>query len=97
MVEYSLDLQIPEHVWDHPILQEMSKAVIDIMTWPNVSRYCFPVTADADAYHCYSDRTFVLLMYVRGVFISIQSIFLTLPTEGAGGWRFPKPRLLHYD
>ncbi|KAI1795405.1 terpenoid synthase [Ganoderma leucocontextum] len=35
MVEYSLDLQIPEHVWDHPILQEMSKAVIDIMTWPN--------------------------------------------------------------
>lgn len=36
MVEYSLDLQIPEYVWDHPILQEMSKAVIDIMTWPNV-------------------------------------------------------------
>ena len=36
MVEYSLDLQIPEHVWDHPILQEMSKAAIDIMTWPNV-------------------------------------------------------------
>ncbi|TFK81182.1 terpenoid synthase [Polyporus arcularius HHB13444] len=35
MVEYSLDLQIPEYVWDHPILQEMSKAVIDIMTWPN--------------------------------------------------------------
>ncbi len=37
MVEYSLDLQIPEYVWDDPILQEMSKAVIDIMTWPNVS------------------------------------------------------------
>ncbi|KAI0363928.1 terpenoid synthase [Pilatotrama ljubarskyi] len=35
MVEYSLDLQIPEYVWDHPVLQEMSKAVIDIMTWPN--------------------------------------------------------------
>ena len=36
MVEYSLDLNIPEHVWDNPVLQEMSKAVIDIMTWPNV-------------------------------------------------------------
>ncbi|OBZ74511.1 Alpha-muurolene synthase [Grifola frondosa] len=35
MVEYSLDLQVPEFVWDHPILQEMSKAAIDIMTWPN--------------------------------------------------------------
>ncbi|KAH9886929.1 terpenoid synthase [Cubamyces lactineus] len=35
MVEYSLDLQIPEYVWEHPVLQEMSKAVIDIMTWPN--------------------------------------------------------------
>ncbi|CDO69934.1 hypothetical protein BN946_scf184836.g8 [Trametes cinnabarina] len=35
MVEYSLDLQIPEHVWEHPVLQEMSKAMIDIMTWPN--------------------------------------------------------------
>ena len=36
MVEYSLNLEIPEHVWDHPILQEISKAVIDLMTWPNV-------------------------------------------------------------
>ncbi|KAI0334296.1 terpenoid synthase [Cubamyces sp. BRFM 1775] len=35
MIEYSLDLQIPEYVWEHPVLQEMSKAVIDIMTWPN--------------------------------------------------------------
>ncbi|EMD32747.1 hypothetical protein CERSUDRAFT_24251, partial [Gelatoporia subvermispora B] len=35
MVEYSLDLQIPEHVWDHPILDGLSKAAIDIMTWPN--------------------------------------------------------------
>lgn len=42
MVEYSLDLQIPEYVWEHPVLQEMSKAVIDIMTWPNVrqTRLC---------------------------------------------------------
>jgi len=35
MVEYSLDIVIPEHVWDHPVLKELSKAAIDIMTWPN--------------------------------------------------------------
>ncbi|KAH8102071.1 terpenoid synthase [Cristinia sonorae] len=35
MVEYSLDINIPEGIWDHPILVAMSKAVIDIMTWPN--------------------------------------------------------------
>ncbi len=75
MVEYSLDLQIPEYVWEHPILQQMSKAVIDIMTWPNVSPYCLPVTADVDAYHCYFDRTSVLLMYVHRTFFSIQFVF----------------------
>ncbi|EMD32753.1 hypothetical protein CERSUDRAFT_126560 [Gelatoporia subvermispora B] len=35
MIEYSLDLQIPEFVWDHPVLEGLSKAAIDIMTWPN--------------------------------------------------------------
>ncbi|PIL24732.1 terpene synthase [Ganoderma sinense ZZ0214-1] len=35
MIEYSLDLRIPEDVWDHPILQDMSNALIDLMTWPN--------------------------------------------------------------
>ncbi|TCD60657.1 terpene cyclase [Steccherinum ochraceum] len=35
MVEYSLDIKIPEWVWDHPILVGMSHAVIDVMTWPN--------------------------------------------------------------
>lgn len=39
MVEYSLDLKIPEYVWSHPILEELSKAAIDIMTWPNVSHF----------------------------------------------------------
>ena len=97
MVEYSLDLQIPEYVWDHPILQEMSKAVIDIMTWPNVSWYCFPTVADADAYHCYSDRISVRLMHVHNMFFSIQPVVLTLLTEGAGGRGFPKPRVLYYD
>ncbi|KAL4244153.1 Terpene synthase [Abortiporus biennis] len=35
MVEYSLDCQIPAHVWDHPVMYAISRAVIDIMTWPN--------------------------------------------------------------
>jgi len=35
IIEYSLDIKIPEWVWDHPILVGMSHAVIDIMTWPN--------------------------------------------------------------
>lgn len=39
MVEYSLDIKIPEWVWDHPILVGMSHAVIDVMTWPNVSTH----------------------------------------------------------
>ena len=59
MVEYSLDLNIPEHVWDNPVLQEMSKAVIDIMTWPNVSRAGSPTTAKT--YCCRLDRTFARL------------------------------------
>lgn len=37
MVEYSLDIKIPEYVWDHPVLVGLSRAAIDIMTWPNVS------------------------------------------------------------
>jgi len=37
MVEYSLDLDIPDHVFEHPIVQAMSDATTDIMTWPNVS------------------------------------------------------------
>ncbi|KAI8992770.1 isoprenoid synthase domain-containing protein [Trametes punicea] len=32
---YSLYLQSPEYVWERPILQELSKAAIDIVTWPN--------------------------------------------------------------
>lgn len=40
MVEYSLDIKIPEHVWDHPVLVGLSRAAIDIMTWPNVSISC---------------------------------------------------------
>ncbi|KAK0481138.1 isoprenoid synthase domain-containing protein [Armillaria luteobubalina] len=36
MVEYSLDLDIPDHVFDDPIVIARSEAITDIMTWPNV-------------------------------------------------------------
>lgn len=36
-MEYSLDLDIPEYIWSHPVLVELSNAAMDIMTWPNVS------------------------------------------------------------
>ncbi|KIK65943.1 hypothetical protein GYMLUDRAFT_239618 [Collybiopsis luxurians FD-317 M1] len=35
MVEYSLDIDIPDYVFAHPIIREMSDATNDIMTWPN--------------------------------------------------------------
>ena len=36
MVEYSLDLDVPDYVFDHPTIRAMSDATTDIMTWPNV-------------------------------------------------------------
>lgn len=36
MVEYSLDLDIPDFVFDDPVVKAMSDATSDIMTWPNV-------------------------------------------------------------
>ena len=38
MVEYSLDLDIPDHVFENPIVKAMSKATTDMMTWSNVRR-----------------------------------------------------------
>ncbi|KAJ3561482.1 hypothetical protein NP233_g10167 [Leucocoprinus birnbaumii] len=35
MIEYSLDLDIPDHVFEDPIVIAMSEATTDIMTWPN--------------------------------------------------------------
>lgn len=37
MIEYSLDLDIPNDVFENPIVKAMSDATTDIMTWPNVS------------------------------------------------------------
>ena len=37
MVEYSLDLDLPDYVFDDPVVKAMSDVTSDIMTWPNVS------------------------------------------------------------
>jgi len=37
MIEYSLDIDLPDHVFDNEIIKAMSDATTDIMTWPNVS------------------------------------------------------------
>ncbi|KAH7928018.1 terpenoid synthase [Leucogyrophana mollusca] len=35
MIEYSLDLDLPDVVFDNPIIKAMSDATNDLMTWPN--------------------------------------------------------------
>ncbi|KAE9383818.1 terpenoid synthase [Gymnopus androsaceus JB14] len=35
MVEYSLDIDLPEYIFKDPIVIAMSQATTDIMTWPN--------------------------------------------------------------
>lgn len=36
LIEYSIDLRIPEGIWEHPSLKAISEAALDLMTWPNV-------------------------------------------------------------
>jgi hypothetical protein len=38
MIEYSLDLDLPDIVFENPIIKAMSDATTDLMTWPNVCR-----------------------------------------------------------
>lgn len=40
MVEYSLGIDLPDFVFEHPIIRAMSDATTDIMTWPNVCVNC---------------------------------------------------------
>ncbi|KAG2145668.1 terpenoid synthase [Suillus cothurnatus] len=35
MIEYSLDLDLPDAVFENPIIKGMSDATTDLMTWPN--------------------------------------------------------------
>ena len=80
MVEYSLDIKIPEWVWDHPILVEMSHAVIDVMTWPNVSVLLFVTLHERFTVRC---RTLSLLMFVNVVYLMLRSTLTPCLTEGA--------------
>lgn len=40
MIEYSLDLDLPDVVFESPIIKAMSDATTDLMTWPNVCCLC---------------------------------------------------------
>ncbi|THU86033.1 terpenoid synthase [Dendrothele bispora CBS 962.96] len=51
MIEYSLDIDLPEHVFEHPIIRAMSDATNDMMTWPNKEQ------ADGD----YQNLVFVVM------------------------------------
>ncbi|KAF5374219.1 hypothetical protein D9758_004664 [Tetrapyrgos nigripes] len=35
MIEYSLDIDLPDYIFEHPIIRAMSDATNDLMTWPN--------------------------------------------------------------
>ncbi|KAL4256657.1 Terpene synthase [Pleurotus pulmonarius] len=35
MIEYAYEINLPDHVFDDPIIRAMSDATTDIMTWPN--------------------------------------------------------------
>ena len=36
MIQYALDLDIPDEVFAHPLMKGISDAAIDLMAWPNV-------------------------------------------------------------
>jgi hypothetical protein len=36
MIEYAVQADIPDYVFDHPTIIAMSEATTDILTWPNV-------------------------------------------------------------
>jgi len=66
MVEYSLDLDIPDSVFQDPIIRGMSDATSDIMTWPNDLCSFNKEQADGD----YQNLVFVLMVENR---IGLQS------------------------
>ena len=61
MVEYSLDLDMPAHVFEDPVVKAMSDAAIDIMTWPNVRPFYFPMSDN----HSWSSSGSLLIQCMR--------------------------------
>ncbi|THU78121.1 terpenoid synthase [Dendrothele bispora CBS 962.96] len=51
MIEYSLDIVLPDYVFEHPTIRAMSDATNDLMTWPNKEQ------ADGD----YSNLVFIVM------------------------------------
>lgn len=49
MIEYSLDLDLPDEVFENPIIKGMSDATNDLMTWPNVSAHSLSDAMVADS------------------------------------------------
>ena len=39
LLEYSLDIDLPDSVFEDPIFIELDKAATDIMAWQNVCRF----------------------------------------------------------
>jgi hypothetical protein len=48
MIEYSLDLDLPDIVFENPIIKAMSDATTDLMTWPNVCRLIDALVSSTD-------------------------------------------------
>ncbi|KAF5319865.1 hypothetical protein D9758_018520 [Tetrapyrgos nigripes] len=51
MIEYSLDIDLPDYIFEHPIIRAMSDTTNDLMTWPNKEQ------ADGD----YQNLVFVVM------------------------------------
>ncbi|EIW76869.1 terpenoid synthase [Coniophora puteana RWD-64-598 SS2] len=62
MIEYSLDIDLPDFIFEHPTIIAMSEATNDIMTWPNDLCSFNKEQADGD----YQNLVFII-MEERGV------------------------------
>lgn len=49
LIEYSLDLELPDDVIEDPIIMALNQGANDLVTWANVSAICLPIfTSSAD-------------------------------------------------
>ena len=37
LIEYSLDMELPDYVIEHPVIMALNQAANDLVTWTNVS------------------------------------------------------------
>lgn len=85
MIEYSLDLDLPDVVFENPIIKAMSDATTDLMTWPNVC-YSLIWPFDLEAHVFSWNRTFVLLMWGKRHWpLDHTDLFIPLQKEQADG------------